>query len=68
LFWPDFGQGGGHHCHDVFRKVEVGLVLVSLALLIIVNTLEKKYLEKNEGPRSHTIQKAGDGFRWCESF
>ena len=37
LFQPDFGQGGGRHCHDVFRKLEVGSVVVSVALLIIVN-------------------------------
>ncbi len=26
-------RGGGHHCHDVFRKLEVGLVVVSVVLL-----------------------------------
>ncbi len=31
-------RGGGCHCHDVFRKVEVGLVVVIVALLILVNT------------------------------
>jgi hypothetical protein len=32
LFRPDFGQGGGgHHCHNVFRKLEVDLVVVSIA-------------------------------------
>jgi hypothetical protein len=31
-------RGGGCHCHNVFRKVEVGLVVVSVALLILVNT------------------------------
>jgi hypothetical protein len=29
---------GGRHCHDVFSKVEVGSVVVRVALLIIVNT------------------------------
>ena len=28
--------GGGEHCHDVFSKVEVGLVIVSIALLLII--------------------------------
>jgi hypothetical protein len=28
----------GRHCHDVFSKVEVGSVVVRVALLIIVNT------------------------------
>jgi hypothetical protein len=32
------GGGGGCHCHKVFRKLEVGLVVVSITLLIIVNT------------------------------
>jgi hypothetical protein len=37
-FWPDFGQGGGgEHCHDDFRKLEVGLVIVCVALLKIIN-------------------------------
>ncbi len=37
LAW--FCTGGrGCHCHDVFRKVEVGSVVVSVALLILVNT------------------------------
>jgi hypothetical protein len=31
-------RGGGHHCHNVFRKVEVGSVVVSIALLTLVNT------------------------------
>ncbi len=30
--------GGGRHWHDVFRKVDVGSVVVSVALLTIVNT------------------------------
>jgi hypothetical protein len=25
-------RGGGHHCHNVFRKVAVGSVVVSVAL------------------------------------
>jgi hypothetical protein len=33
--------GGGRHCHNVLRKVEVGLVVVSVALLILVNTYKK---------------------------
>jgi hypothetical protein len=28
-------RGGGRHCHNVFRKVEVGSVVVSISLLII---------------------------------
>jgi hypothetical protein len=36
LFWLDFGQGGGCHFHDVFSKVEVGSVVVSVALLLII--------------------------------
>jgi hypothetical protein len=49
LFRPDFGYGGGgRHCHDVFRKLEVGSVLVSVALLIIVNTQKKNTLEKTK--------------------
>jgi hypothetical protein len=28
-------RGGGRHCHDVFSKVEVGLVGGSVALLLI---------------------------------
>ena len=31
-------RGGGRHCHNVFRNVEVGLVVISIALLILVNT------------------------------
>ncbi len=30
LIWD---RGGGRHCHNVFRKVEVGSVVVSIALL-----------------------------------
>jgi hypothetical protein len=64
-----FGQGGaGHHCHDVFRKLEVGLVVVSVALINNSKHLGNNTSENNEGPHSHTIRKAGDGFKWCESF
>ncbi len=31
-------RGGGHHWHDVLRKVYVGWVVGSVALLILVNT------------------------------
>jgi hypothetical protein len=42
-----FGEReGGRHCHDVFRKVEVGSVVVSKALLIIVHTYGKNTEEK----------------------
>jgi hypothetical protein len=47
LFCPDFGQEG-RHCHNVFRKLEVGSVVVSIALLIIVNTSEKKCFRKTK--------------------
>jgi hypothetical protein len=35
-FRPDFGQGGGHHCHNVFSKVEIDSVVVSVVLLLII--------------------------------
>ncbi len=55
--------GGGRHCHNVIRKVEVGSVVVSVAFL-----LRKKILRNKRKTLQSHHPKSRRWLLWCKSF